>query len=610
MTTIVPNLYTINGVISTDKTVLENLNSLCTASSCWLTYDSIEGKWAVVINRAGLVSQSSFDDSSIIGNIIVSDTGVRELYNSVSVEFPHKTLRDEKDYVDIKIADVERYPNEIDNTLFIQLDCINNPAQAQQLANIELKQSRLSKIIEFRTDFNRIGISAGDIIDVTNSIYGFVNKKFRVLSVEEQDDDGLFIIITAIEYDDSIFNSNNIILVPRTKSTGIIIQSQNTAIQASNDAANGASLSRLLLANGALRLLNRLFSRSQSPTDPANPTAPSAFEPADKDADTILASVKKPEICSITGPESVCEGATVQLTVSTCCSSCLFDIPALDYEYTITGVDQQDIDFPLTGTLSIVPGQSVQVNIPTLVNNDAGSKTITFTVGGISKNIQLNSLLPFTYSTTVNNGTITEGGTSTVTLTTTDLTDGTVVPYTITGSGVSRLSTPLTGTVTVNANTATLDIVTVDDGLFTGTQSVTVTFNQAQADPCGQLDKTASIQILDNDSPPPPSTACQYVSVPIVWCGSFEGGTGELQALSSSMSMRLPVARAGEPTVNLPLTVSVSKGNPSTITVLTTAEVAVVTGYPGITVDVISTFNPVTPNGLITGTLTSVKGII
>lgn len=235
-------LFEINGVISTDKSVMQNINTLCTSAGAWMTYDIAEGRWSVVINRAG-ASVASFNDSNIIGGINISGTGVNELYNSATIEFPHKDLRDQTDYIDLEIPSADRFPYELDNRLNIKLDCINNPVTAQYLASVELKQSRIDKVIQFRTDYSKIGLKAGDIIDITNSIYGYTAKKFRITKVEEEDTEGLGISITALEYDENVYSTDGLIRKVREKKTGILPKDNNDNI-ANNDSlgvANGVS---------------------------------------------------------------------------------------------------------------------------------------------------------------------------------------------------------------------------------------------------------------------------------------------------------------------------------------------------------------------------------
>jgi len=598
--------FSINGVLSTDKTVLQNLNDLCTAASAWLTYDISTGRWSVIINRAG-TSIASFNDSNIIGNINVSDRGLNELYNAVSVEFPHTDLRDENDYVDLEIDPSELYPNEVKNTLNIQISCLNNPVQAALIGSIELKQSRVAKIIEFRTDFSKLGLKAGDLIDVTSSMYGYTSKVFRIIKLQEDDTEGLEISITALEYDANVYSTAGLVRKERTKRTGIILASQNEQIQLSNDIDAGAQLTRLLAANLGVGLLRALFNRIFSNGQPTGAIGPA--QKAAQEIDKLLGAAKKPALSTIAGTTSVCRPGTVTITVGHTCTSCLFDIPDFEYDYSIVGVFEEDISIPLTGVVTVSGGTGT-LTFNVLENPEVTSnQTMSVTIGGLNKTVTIGTSLGYTYSTSASPVSITEGASSTVTLTTTDVANGTSVPYTITGTGTGRVTTALTGNVTVNSNSATLVVNTTDDGVFTGTQSVTVTFNPSQADVCNELDKTAAISILDNDTAPPADTSCQYVSVPLVWCGTFDGADNQLKAMTVLKSVSLPVPLAGEATVAVPTAVSVTKGNPSTIAVTATTNVAAAAlAVGGADVNIITSFNSVAPRGLITGTTVTLKG--
>lgn len=237
MTTILSNFFKINGVLSTDKGVLQNINDLCTASAAWMTYDIADGKWSVVINRAG-TSVASFNDSNIIGGINISGTGINELYNQATIEFPHKDLRDQSDYVDLSIPSGNRFANELDNRLNIRTDLVNDPVQAQYLASVELKQSRIDKVIQFRTDYSKIGLKAGDLIDVTSDVYGYAAKVFRITKVEEDDGDVLSISITALEYDSDVYSTAGLNREIREKKTGIVPKNTNAAVKGLDNQAS------------------------------------------------------------------------------------------------------------------------------------------------------------------------------------------------------------------------------------------------------------------------------------------------------------------------------------------------------------------------------------
>lgn len=268
MTTTVENQFKINGVIDTSKTVVQNLQALCAASGCWLSYDIAQGKWAVAINQAG-ASVASFNDSNIIGGINISSTGLTELYNSVEIEFPHRNIKDRKDYITFSVASGDRYPNEPDNVLQLQTDIVNDPIQAAYIASRELKQSRVDKVIEFRTDYSKLGLKAGDLIDVTNSAYGYTNKVFRIVSLQEDDSDEgvLSLSIRALEYDADVYSTAGLERDDRFTDTGIITKDKNTATTASDGAASSNNLTNALLgAGGAALLLSLLngFTKSGS----------------------------------------------------------------------------------------------------------------------------------------------------------------------------------------------------------------------------------------------------------------------------------------------------------------------------------------------------------
>lgn len=606
----------INGVISTDKSVLQNLNDLCTAAGAFLTFDVSQGKWAVVINRTGS-SVKSFDDSNIIGAINVSETGVNELYNSCRIEFPHKNLRDQTDFAEVTIASGDRYPNEIENTLQIQSSLINDPIQAQYLAGVELKQSRLNKVISFTTDYTSLGLKAGDLIDITSTMYGYSSKVFRVTKIEEIDEDIIGVNITALEYSADVYSTSGLVFVEKNKKTGILLKQQNAILKELDDADVAGSIGRLIAANVGLgivnNLLNKLFGRTQIGTDAnGDPIYSSQIKPADQaaeDMEKVLANAKRPALSTITAPAYVCEGQTITVTVGHSCGVCLFDIPDFDYDYEITGVLEEDVEVALTGTVTVSGGTGT-LSIPTTATaGGASSQTLSITIGGLNDSVVIYDVSDKTYSTTASQASITEGGSVVFTVDTTNVADGTTIPYVISGSATGKVSSPaLTGNITINSNTASITVVTTDDSAYTGTQSLTFTINPS-SNPCstGSLDFVATCSILDNETAP---FTCQYVQVPLIWCPQYNGDDDQCQGMAVERFAYVPVALAGEATVALPTSVSVTKGNPSTVTVTNTVSAASSSSMGGVPLQIITSFNSVAPSGIVTGTTTTVYGYL
>lgn len=260
MASSIPNFYSINGVIDTSNNVLANMNAICEASGCWMTFDIHEGKWAVVINGTGS-PVATFNDDNIIGGVNITTTSLTEMYNSVTYEFPHKDLRSERDSVTMTIPTNQRYPNEPLNILTISSELVNNQAQAQSLAARQLKQSRVDKVISFTTDYSYVGLKAGDLIQLSNrayatpgyvfpnnystyagavEYYGLPRNIFRIISIVEQDnDDGtLTMAITALEYDPDVYSLSGLQITERNRQTGISAKSLNTATTASDNKAS------------------------------------------------------------------------------------------------------------------------------------------------------------------------------------------------------------------------------------------------------------------------------------------------------------------------------------------------------------------------------------
>lgn len=611
--------FEINGIIDTSKNVLENINTLATASGCFVTWDEHAGTWNVIINTTG-TSAFSFDDTNIVGSINVNGTGVTELYNSASISFPNTDARDTVDTVDVSIPDVDRYSNELDNRLEIKLDCISNSIQAGYIASRELKQSRVDKVISFTTNFLGNGVKAGDIVDVTATTYGYTSKLFRVISVEEEDDDegNILFGITALEYNADVYDSTGLVRNERSKRTGVVQKINNEAVQTSEDINVGKQIGRLLIGNAAAALLRNFLSVDEETGVLTNDIA---FQ--DENLQGLMESFTSPPVSVSASSETLCADSSVTVTSSTNCNVCYFDSPSFTYDYSITGatvgtetsaseinvkIDGEDVEstgkIPLGGTITI---NGIPENITT-------QKTITVTIGDGSDTIELYPLSTDTYSVTASPTAITEGGTTTITIDTTGVADGTSIPYTITGSATGKVSSPsLTGNVTINSDTATIDIVTDDDSVYTGTQDLTFTIAPAGivTTPCSIHDLDAVISVADNEPAPPdptPDNTCEYVQVPVVWCAVYDGDDDELKGVTVRRYAYLPVAQAGEATVSVPTALSITKGDPASITISSTVDVASSSSIGGIPYQILTSFNTVDPLGLITGTGTTIYG--
>jgi|LauGreDrversion4_1035100.scaffolds.fasta_scaffold00556_4 hypothetical protein len=205
----VTSAITINGLIDTTQPVLDNMKKLADAANAWISYDTVAGKWTVVINRAGS-SIASFTDSNIIGDISISGTSLTQLNSAADVKYQNTDILDKTDFIKIEIPEVDQYANEPGKTIEISLPFTNSQVIAAKIGLVQLKQGRVDKIIKFKSDFSYLALKAGDLIDVTTSVYGFTSKVFRIITIAESfDDDGILSMdITALEYDAAVYTYN------------------------------------------------------------------------------------------------------------------------------------------------------------------------------------------------------------------------------------------------------------------------------------------------------------------------------------------------------------------------------------------------------------------
>ncbi len=573
--------FTINGYLDTNKTVLENMEELASAASSWVSFDNSIGKWSVVINKTGS-SVFSFTDDNIVGAIDVTETAFDEMYNSVEVQFPHRDLLDQRDWVKVSLPLASRLPNEPDNMLTIQSTVINDPIQAEQIAVTELKQSRVNKIAEFSSDFTSLGLTAGDIIDITNTEYDWTNKLFRIISVSEEDDDEGNIVLryTCLEYDADVYNYGDLTRFERTRATGIKPKLINTDIDTSDDVATGIDLGRLLLLTGLSSLFNL-----DNVIDLL--TGENAVEL--KSGQCLQPDYSGAE------PESLCSDiptnvnlTSVPKTISGCAipSNPEYNIT----NYLITGVSSSDINIPLSGSTSGNLGSVIGTQ-------SAGGKTASIAFKDAAGNIVSTKNLSFNSGYTVNIAQTQSGSTRTFDIST-NAPAGTSLSWTVTGTNLNAIYTGATsGTVVTDSNGDASVSFTLSNN--NTTTSSTFNFNVASGD-CSGPGNTSSITVPNGVAPP--AAVCGFTTIPLIYCGIYDASSN-LVGIQVQQNINVRTVTSGGTVV--PASVSVSGGS---IVVDSTVRVDTTSGQAGTDVNVITSFNSANSSSPITGTTTTIRG--
>jgi hypothetical protein len=568
----------INGVVDTSLPTIQNINLLATASHSFFTDDLQAGTYKVIPNSTGS-SVKSFDDSNIIGPIQIHSKGINEFYNKVTVEFPHKDLRNTMDAVSVTLPVADRYENEYSNELKIVMPLINDPVQAQYIASVELKQNRIDKLLRFTTDFTGNGLKAGDLIDLTNTMYQFTNKIFRIMEVEETDsDEGAIIFnIFALEYDPNIYSTSGLIR-ERREITEITARCTNDEIDQ-----------------------NELEKVEEDVVESLG-------------GDEFIKEFAK-RCPTIEGPSEVCEDTDIDLVITAPSDVC--EAGAITVPYTITGVDANDIGIPLTGEFDLVSG-TANFTIPVTANNDA-IETLVFKAGPATHSTTIYPLIDDEGNIrSVTSNALTEGDTSYIvegnsvvfTVNTENYDDGDTISYNITGN-TAKVTSPLSGTLTITSDVTTLTVTTSDDGVWTedsDSYAIAVAFTSelTTVSPC-VIPDPIEIIVIRNATPDP--NRCEYVTVPMVWCGLFDHASDYIFDVEVKKYAVLPVADVGG--VAVPLTVSITDPGTASaaFSVDSTVNIAT-TSMGGAQIDIITTFAGPPSGGStnITGVTTTFNG--
>lgn len=232
--------YEINGFVDTNSDCLSNLVNIADNADSWVQWNEAAGKWGVLINRGinetpGLSTSTMMvvTADQIIGGVQVTPLDLNSTYNSIKVQFPNAhlvdgnynpvidTLRGQADYRFYALDAGQKFINEPNNQLTLNLPYINDSLQATYIAYKRLFNSREDLTITFTMDYSGIQIDAGDIIAIDHEWYGwaqksyggqvFPGKPFRVIQVREVKaaDGFLSVQITASSYNDLVYTTTN-----------------------------------------------------------------------------------------------------------------------------------------------------------------------------------------------------------------------------------------------------------------------------------------------------------------------------------------------------------------------------------------------------------------
>jgi hypothetical protein len=194
---------------------------------------------------------------------------------------------------------------------------------------------------------------------------------------------------------------------------------------------------------------------------------------------------------------------------------------ALTVHYAVSGTATSGTDYQSVGTSIVIPANAGFVDLPVIPIDDntyETNKTVIITISNDANYLigTGNATLVITsedfgeVAITGTNNAIEGGNNGTFTLTRTgNITSALSVNFTKSGTGVEGTHYQTIGTIAnflANSATATISIVAIDDSIFAGAKTVTLTISSGSGYQVSSSN-TATISITDNDSPPQVSIA-------------------------------------------------------------------------------------------------------
>ncbi len=218
--------FKFNGVIDTNRSIMDNLQDMASCCDCLIKYNEITAKWGVIVQKPTYTVAMNLNNSNMVSAISISPIDLAGSYNIVECKFPDNSVQDSFNTATFDLAEIAPsllFPNEPINKMSISLPLVNNDVQAQYIATRLLKSAREDLQLQVNINYVGIQLEAGDIVTVTNANYGWTAKPFRINKVVEQfSNDGAIIAkLTLSEFNATVYDDVSITQFQPAPNTGI-----------------------------------------------------------------------------------------------------------------------------------------------------------------------------------------------------------------------------------------------------------------------------------------------------------------------------------------------------------------------------------------------------
>jgi hypothetical protein len=202
-------LYTCDGMLNVNDTAYNNTKALLT--SCRGDIKFTGGLYRLVIDKAETPA-FTFNEDNITGSWSIGLPGRKDKYNRVVGMFYNPYLNWQPDPAIQQSATYTAQDGGRVSEKKYDLPFTTDIYRAQHIIQQDMKKSRFGTVAQFTALPEGLRCESGDVVYLTHTTPGWVNKPFRIASIDLKSDDE--VSVTVKEYDPAIYTLDALVVVP------------------------------------------------------------------------------------------------------------------------------------------------------------------------------------------------------------------------------------------------------------------------------------------------------------------------------------------------------------------------------------------------------------
>src|SRR6056300_371120 len=195
--------HQLNTIIDTSNSIFDNINNILAQFNGILRYEN--GKYALDLKTAApaLETVRYIDETDIIGELRVEDSGTKGSYNAMSLSFPDPQNKFSNRSITYTNSDYIKQDKGLVKSGSVSTPDITNYFNARIQATQYLTETRNNLKVSFTMVPEGLKLLAGTLIKLSNTKFGWVEKYFRIETITFRED--CLVDIDAEEHTDSAF---------------------------------------------------------------------------------------------------------------------------------------------------------------------------------------------------------------------------------------------------------------------------------------------------------------------------------------------------------------------------------------------------------------------